>query len=147
MSSAILWSTPDSAATLLGGELNSLASDARAIASSPFDNESARRPYGELELIVTFASTPAVGGHAALYLVPSLDGTNFADGSDSVVPAASLLAGVFPVQPSTSAQRLHLRGVPLPPLKFKAILENKTDQAFASSGNTLAIRAYSDEVQ
>lgn len=147
MSNAILWSSPDSAVTLLGSELNSLASDARAIASSAFNNESARRPYGEMELSLTFASAPTAGGYVALYLVPSLDGTNFADGSGSVAPAASLLAGVFPVRPTTSAQRLHLRGVPLPPLKFKAMLENKTDQAFASSGNTLGMRAYSDEVQ
>ena len=147
MSSSILWSAPGSAATLLSTELDSLASNARAIASSAIDNEAGRQTYGEMELSLTFAGSPAAGGYVALYLVPSLDGSNFADGSAGVPPAAPLLAGVFPVRSVNTAQRLHLRGVPLPPLKFKALLENKTDQAFASSGNTIRMRSYSDEVQ
>lgn len=146
MPSDILWSTPSAIATLMSTELNALANNARALGGA-IDNLAARNQFADFELDVTFASAPAAGGSVALYLLPALDDTNHADGSNTLAPQASLWVGNFQLRADTSAQRLVLRGVALPPLKFKPLIENAAGQSFPSSGSTLRFRTYNDQVQ
>ena len=150
MAKAIKWSSPSAASSgnaIAGTALNALANDARVIGSE-IDNETGKHMYADFELLCDFASNPSAGGYVALYLIPSLDGTNYADGDASIVPAESLLVGAFPVQANTNDQRIHLRGVLLPPLKFKPLVVNKSGQAFTSDNDhALSYRTYNEEVQ
>lgn len=146
MPSDILWSTPAAVATIMSTELNSLANNARALGSA-IDNLAARDQFADFELNITFAGAPDANGSVALYLLPALDDTNHADGSSSVSPQASLWVANFQLRSVTSAQRLVIRGVTLPPLKFRPLLENNSGQTFPSSGSTLRWRTYNDQVQ
>jgi len=130
-------------ATALSTELNSLANAASTAASSAIDNTSALDMWDDLEVnLGTFGSTPSAGAYLEIYLIPSVDGTNYADGSNSVAPAQELLVGSVSVRANTAAQRLVLRGVPIPPALFKYLIINRTGQALNASGNTLKRRSY-----
>lgn len=130
-------------ATALSTELNSLANNGSSAASSAIDNTTALDMWADLELnLGTFGSAPSAGAYVEIYLIPSVDGTNYADGSSSVAPAQELLVGAFSVRANTAAQRLALRGVPVPPGLFKFLAINKTGQAMNASGNTLKYCTY-----
>lgn len=127
--------------TLLSTELNALASGSRTNASSAVDNDNASNRYlfAAFELAVTFSSTPLSGKTVDLYILPSIDGTNYADGSSSVNPSSAQYAGSFPVRAVATAQRLLLYNVALPPTDFKVLLINNAGQTMAASGNTLKL--------
>lgn len=145
-------STPTMAALILGAAVTptakALANDGKKLGDE-FNNATGLNQYGVAELYVRGASAFTAGGYVELYLIPSADGTNYSDGSDSVAPPASTLAGVFPVLAVTTQQRLTLWGLVLPPLKFKFLIINKTGQAFTNTDdeNILKFGAYNDEVQ
>ena len=131
--------------SLLTTEVNSLANNARTAASAAYDNSAAGFGFlwGEFELVVTFGAAPTAGTGFDLYLIESVDGTNYTDGSSSVAPPLTSFVGSFPLRAVTTAQRIHLRGVPLPPGKWKALLHNNgTGQTAAASGNTLSVLPY-----
>ncbi len=127
--------------TLLTTEMNSLATGNRTNASAAVDNDGSSNRYlfGTFELVCTFGSAPTAGRTVDLYFLPTLDGTNYADGSSSVVPSDSGYVGSFAVRAVNTAQRLLLTGVPLPPTDFKVIVANNSGQTMAASGNTLKI--------
>lgn len=124
-------------------ELNSLASTSSSAASSAIDNSSALELFDDLELAVTFGSSPTAGGYVSVFLLPAVDGSNYADGSASVAPQGGLLVGVFEVKASTSAQRLAIQNVAIPPGLYKYMVTNNTSQAFPASGSTLKRNAHS----
>lgn len=132
-----------SATTALSTELNSLADAGRAI-SAAIDNDAGLYLYADLELVVSYATAPTAGTTAAeVYLLPTVDGTNYPEGSSTVTPQAALLVGSFEVRLGTTGpERLVLRGVDLPARDFKLLLCNKSGRAFTASGNTLKVRPY-----
>ena len=144
--------TPTMAALILGAATaptaKGLANNGKKLANE-FDNAAGLNQYGVAELYVRGASAFTAGGYVELYLIPAADGTNYSDGSDSVAPPLSCLAGNFPVLAVSTQQRLTLWGLVLPPLKFKFLIINKTGQAFTGTDdeNILKFGAYSDEVQ
>ena len=92
---------------------------------------------------MTFGTNPTAGATIELYLLRAADGTNYEDGSASVAPNAGSRVGSFPVRAVTTAQRIVVRDVPLPPGLYKALILNyATGQAFAASGNTLKVRPH-----
>jgi hypothetical protein len=124
-------------------ELNSLASSTGKAISSAFDNSTNLDLFDDLQLTVTFASAPTAGTVVELYLLPSIDGgTDYADGSTSVLPQSSLYVGGFAVRAVTTAQKMIVRGVALPPGLFKYLVQNTTNQAFPASGSTLERNPY-----
>lgn len=133
--------------TLLTTDLNALASGAKSAASTAFDNANAsnRHLFGTFELYVTYGTAPTAGRTVDLYLLPTVDGTNYADGSASVDPASNLYAGSFVLRNVNTAQRLVLAFVELPPTLFKAMVINRGGQAFSASGHTLKMAVYSYE--
>lgn len=144
MPNLILWSSPDAIETPQSTGLNSLANNARAISASI---SSTRDQYADAELYVTYGTAPSSTGYVALYLIPSLDETNFADGDASIVPSPAMQVGTFMLQASTSAQRIILRTIVVPPFPYKWLIWNRAGQAMAASGNLLRTRTYSPEVQ
>ncbi len=144
MATAFKLATPNAASAVLSTELNSLATAGLAISSSAYSGN--LDPFADIELAVKYTtSAPAAGTKVAeLYLVPTIDGTNYAEGSASVNPQKALLIAVFESRNgSTSAfERLVQLGVSLPPGSFKFVLLNTSGKTLASSGNTVTIRPY-----
>lgn len=130
--------------TLLSTELNALANGGRVL-SDAHDNTSDLDIYADFELLVTYAVAPTAGSKTCeLYIVPTLDGSNYATASASVNPQRFLMVGVFEtVNPSIStAERLILPQIVIPPRQFKILLRNLSGQAWAATGNTLRMRKY-----
>jgi hypothetical protein len=126
--------------------LNALTNNTTAV-SLVMDNSTNLDLYADFELLVKYAgSTPSVGARIAeLYVIPTIDGVNYAEGvSGAVDPQRTLLVGAFESRnPSTSAaERLIIPGISLPPRQFRVILKNTSGQTFASSDNTLKMRTY-----
>lgn len=143
-----------SAATLASTELNSLANNDAALGAE-YDNATNLYEFGVFELVVDFVSAPTAGPTIELYLVPALDGTNYADGDGTPLAQLNTFIGAFDVRATTAAMRLILglpgamgapNLVPLPPLKFKALVYNKSGQAFPASGSTLKMVPYRRQV-
>jgi hypothetical protein len=140
----------DDTAAAGNASLTSLAAASAVITTSPgVDNTSRLDFWADLELTIYFASAPTAGTTVDLYLLESADGTNYADGTagSSPVTVTSHLIGSFPVRAVTTIQRVSLRGVPLPPLKFNIQLLNNTNQAFAAqnTGSRLKVVTYREQ--
>jgi hypothetical protein len=127
-------------------ELNSLAASTGKAISAAIDNSSNLDLFDDLELVVTFATAPTANTIVEVYLVPAVDGTNYADGSTTVLPQASLYVGGFQVRNVNTIQRMALRGISLPPGLFKYLVQNTTNQGFPASGSTLKRNAYQYQV-
>lgn len=127
-------------------ELNSLANSSRAISGAMGGDASHAALLGDWELAVTFGTGPTLDAAIDLYLVPAVDGTNYVDGDASIRPAPNLYVGSFYVRNVTSAQRMAIRDVPMPPGLYKAVIANNSGQAFPSSGSTLKVRPHSRRV-
>ena len=124
-------------------ELNSLATATWSAASSAIDNTSTLDLVSDFELYVTYGTNPSAGGYCALAVLPAIDGTpTFVDGGGSVAPQNSLIVGVFELRAVTTAQRVGLRDVVIPPGQFKVAVYNAAGQTMASSGNTLKYRTH-----
>jgi hypothetical protein len=121
-------------------ELNSLANGSATAASAAIDNTSALDLFVDLELVVaTQGSARSAGATVSVYMVTSLDGTNY----DDVLAGVTELVAVFPLDAATTARRRTVRDVPCGPNKFKFFAVNNTGQALASSGNTVSYRFHS----
>lgn len=137
-----------SVATLMDTELNSLANGSAIDDGGNFDNSDTANLFmaAGFELTVTFGSAPTQDGLVHLYLIPSLDGTNFGyytTGAGGWAPSPTYV-GSFMVDNITTIQRLTLTGplgtlISLMPCKYKAWLLNNSGQAFPSSGSLLKI--------
>lgn len=128
--------------SLMTTELNSLTTTGTATASAGHDNTSDGYLYGDFELVITYGTNPTAGSLIELWLIRSVDGTNYEDS-----PPASGCVGAFKLAATTSAQRLIIPDVRLPSGKFKAyIVAKTTGQTAAASGNTLKVMKYSEKV-
>lgn len=138
---------------LLSTQLNSLPNNSgnNSTLDTPFDNtQGAGSGDGyvlcDLELTCTFGVAPAASTAMSLWLLESLDGTNYEDGTDGNTTPATNPDVVFPVRAVTTQQRVNRKAL-LSWGKFKPLLKNDgTGQALASSGNTLKIRPVSRQL-
>jgi hypothetical protein len=113
-------------------ELNSLASTGTAV-SSAVDNDADLDTLADFELVIAYGTNPTAGSLIELYIVRTVDGTNYED-----VTPQSGFAGAFVLAATTSTQRLIIPGVPIPPRDFKTyVVAKTTGQTAAASGNTL----------
>jgi len=145
--SRILLSPYRGVTTVMSTELNALAQPTGKAISATIDNEMPSGTYqgdlfADLELAVDFASAPTAGTVVELYLLPSIDGTVYPDGSTSILPQSSLYVGGFAVRATTAAQVMVLRGIALPPGDYKYLVQNTTNQAFPATGSTLRQNTY-----
>ncbi len=119
-------------------ELNALANGSGIIGAA-IDNTTNLDLWADFQLNVDFVSAPTAGTSVDLYLIPSLDGTNYAD-SGAVLPP--YYVGSFPMVATTAAQIAVVRRVPLGPGKFKPYVFNGSGQAFPATGSTVQYRSY-----
>lgn len=131
--------TRGTADTILTTELNSLANNTNVVKSTAVAPTSTEYTMVEVELYVTFGSTPTANTAVSVWFLREIDGTNYEDGSSTVTPTRNPDV-VFGVRATTNAQRI-IKTCLLPPGNFKPLLRNEgTGQAFAASGNTVKIR-------
>jgi hypothetical protein len=133
-----------SATNALTTELNSLANGNTAL-SAAIDNSSVHALYHDLELVVTFGTAPAENTYVEVYLLPSIDGTNYDDGTagtPGTVPRAENLVWAALLRNVTSAQRRVKKLVEVPAGNFKYLVRNQAGQSMAASGNTLKYAAH-----
>jgi hypothetical protein len=138
------------AANALTTELNALPNGSRAVQSANADNTTALAFWADAELNVTFGSAPTAGNTVDLYLIPGIDGTNYADNGAGTLssnqasgaPSGTYLVGSFELQAVTTAQRVAVPRIPLLPGKWKWAAYNNSGQAFPASGSTITYRTY-----
>ncbi len=126
--------------TIMSTDLNALSNAAYVLGTvAVVDNTSALDLWADFQLNVDFVSAPTAGTSVDLYLVPSVDGTNYAD---AAVAQAPYYVGSFPMSAVTPAQIAVIRQVPLGPGKFKPAVVNGSGQAFPATGTTVQFRSY-----
>lgn len=127
--------------TVLSTALNSLANNSNVLSSAiTLTAGDVGYRFGEWELYIASSAAAMTANTAFVgWIIQALDGTNDEDGGTSVTPARTPDL-VFPVRAVSTAQRLTWTSE-LPTGSFKVLLRNDgTNQAIASSGNTLKVR-------
>lgn len=146
-----MWSNQGSASTLILGAdvaptLKNLSSSANKLGSE-FDNSAANQKwqYADFELLCRGAAAFTASTTVKLWLIDSLDATNYEDGGDSVTPARPADAQFY-LRAVDTAQRMTVVGLILPPGKFKPLVRNEGGQAFTNTDaeNVLRMRPYNE---
>jgi hypothetical protein len=76
------------------------------------------------ELVVpSFPSAPAANTAVSVWIIRQVDSSNYEDGDASTTPAR-MPDMVFPLRPVSTAQRVTLPSIDLPPGLFKALAKN-----------------------
>lgn len=135
------WVAPETIATALTTELNSLANAALSAQSAAIDNLTDLYQYIELELVLA-SLTPTGTPFCAVYVVKQIDGTNYEDLTTS---ASHLLAATLPFSTAVAAKRIIVSNILIPPCAFKLALLNSAGPALAASGNTLKFRRFNEQ--
>lgn len=128
--------------TVMSTELNALGASTGKAISSALDNSANADLFADFELAVDFVSAPTVDTMVELYLLRSIDGTTYPQGSSSLLPQTNQFVGGFAVAAITAAQVLSVFGVALPPGLFKLIMQNTTNQPFPATGSVLRMNTY-----
>lgn len=148
----ILYSAWSALTTYLTTTLNSLANGAIDIGGTIIDNTANKHHNLAAELVLASVDLSAQTGLTVeLYLVPSIDDTNYADdGTDASttdLPPGSSHVGTFTIQKTSAAHRSAIVCKKcLQALKYTPVLKNNTGVAFAASGNILKMKTNSDQV-
>lgn len=103
-------------------------------------------PFADFEFVCTSVAFAGADSAIEVYLVPTVDGTNYPDwAGDGVTDEQEHnvhFVGAFVTSGATAAQRLSLRDIELPAGKFKVGVRNRGGIALAASGSTLKYRPW-----
>ncbi len=126
------WSTLTSRANLLTTQLNALADAAYSAVGAELDNGTNLDRFMVAELTADFVSATDDRAAIDLYMIPAVDGTNYADATE---PSAYHFVGSFMVDNTTAAQRLVTAPFQLLPCKVKFLVHNRSGEAFPATGS------------
>ena len=112
-----------------------------ASAPSSIDNTTRLDDWMDLELTIFMGSVPTTFDWEA-YIVPTYDGTNYADGTTGASPVfkEGHRCGAFRATQS-GKNVLTLRRIPIPPTKFQIQLVNGAGASSSSAGTGSRLRA------
>ena len=132
----IKWTARAAATTLASTEINALASGSYATGPE-IDNGTNLNQMMDVDLILASAVTTGTGApYVGIYLVPTLDGTNYPTlPAATVEPPAIYFAAAIPFTASTSFTRGSVVQVEIPPGKWKVLVRNVLGVAFPATGN------------
>lgn len=127
--------------------LNSLTDNEFTDLSDEIDNSTNKYMFADMELVLGSAAFTGTDSSIELFLVPTVDGTNYptwtGNGTSDEQENTPFFVGAFSTTGTTAAQRAVLRDVPLPNGKYKWGVRNRGNVTLASSGNTLSWRPHS----
>jgi len=148
---AVTWTAYNTADDVGGSGFNSLADGSGAI-SSEIDNSSGLYMFGDLEITQGGAVTSSgLDARIDVYLVPTYDGTNYpVPGGAATFTGSQFVGAISSVETVgtvavTSFTNGTLRGIMLPPCKFKIGASNELGAAF-NSAVTMKLRRYNSTV-
>lgn len=134
------------AVTWTSGGLASLASNTYSGLSDEIDNSTTKYTHIDLYMELGSAAFTGAGSGIEIYLVPSVDGTNYPSWTGGVstdeTENTPHFVGFVATTASTAAQKMTLRGVELPAGKFKFAVRNRGGVGLNASGNALYWRPY-----
>ena len=142
------WEAPASIVSYLTTELNSLADGANVLGAK-VDNvaDGENEMFINLELNLAATSSRDADARIEIYVLYSVDDTNFDMGSASVDPRPETLLTVMSFDAATTARTRMAVNLPIAPFDFKLLIMNELGQAFFGSGSTLKYRLHSAESQ
>lgn len=130
-----------------GQSLDSLTDNEYTDLSDEIDNSTNLYMFADFELVLGSAAFTGADCGFELYLVPSIDGTNYptwtGNGTADEPENGPFSVGFMPLTGTTAAQRAALRDVDLPSGKWKLACRNRGNVTLAGSGNTLKWRPHS----
>lgn len=132
--------------SLLTTELNALANNSTTAAGTAINNVQATANlngyvFGKVELVLAaYTGTPTVSTSINVWFLLTTDGTNYEDGSNTVVPARAPDV-VIPVRAVASGPQRIIVQCLVPVGLFKALAQNTTGLTLAATSNTLTLRA------
>ena len=103
-------------------------------------NNTNKDRFASIQLATQFATAPTDGSAVELYLLYSLDGTNYESGLRKRPPDA-----IFTVNNQTSVQRLTKINIPLAPFAFKPFVYNAADQQATNA--TVLLYTHNEEIE
>lgn len=128
---------------LSGGAINGLTTNTMSSASSTITNNTNLDMYIDIEILLASLS-PAAGSYVALYILEAIDGSNFPAQSDADLRLTStqLLCNIPTGVAASTAQRIAVRNVVIPPGAFQLKLDNQTGVTLNAAGNTVKYNSY-----
>ena len=122
-----------------GTALNDLLNDEWTDLSDEIDNSTNLYLSVDLEIVLASAAFTGVDSAIEVYLIPSVDGTNYPNWTGSVNTAEQenmpYFVGIAVTSGAEAAQRMVLRDIPLPNGKYKWGFRNASNVTLAASGN------------
>lgn len=129
-----------------GQTLNSLTDNEYTDLTDEIDNSTNKYAYADIEVVIASAAFSGVDSGLEVYLVPSVDGTNYptwtGNGTSDEQENSPHFVGFIPFTGTTAAQRGVLLGVRLPNGKWKAAFRNRGNVSTAASGNSASWRPH-----
>ena len=127
-------------------KIDSLADNEWTDLSDEIDNSSNKYAFADLDLVLGSAAFTGSDAGIEVYIVPTVDGTNYPnfDTTFANYMLQYYVGQILVKAVSAAAFRGALRGVVIPPGKYKWALRNVAGAAAPSSGNTLGERNYSN---
>src|SRR5882672_1198659 len=140
------WNAP-SLTTVLSTELNALTNNTMSAASATIANHTALDKYADIEVNLASLS-PTAGAFVALYILDSVDTTNFPAQSDADLrlTTSQLLVAIPVGIATTTAQLVVARNVLLPVGDFQVKLDNQTNVSLGATLNTVKFYTYDDNL-
>lgn len=129
-----------------GQGLNSLADNETTDLSDEVDNSTNLYALADVHLYLASVSFTGTDAQVRVYLVPSVDGTNYPTWDGNTITPGNTnkdyYVGKISVKATAAACRGILRNVGLPNGKYKWAFRSEANVALAASGNTVAFRPH-----
>lgn len=130
-----------------GQSLNSATDNEWTDLSDEIDNSTNLYVMYDFEIVLASAAFTGTDSEIELYVVPSVDGTNYPNWTGNVTTDEQenqqYFAGSGTTSGATEAQRIAISRVVVPPGKSKVGLRSRANVTLAASGNTVKYRPHS----
>lgn len=130
-----------------GQTLDSLTDNEYTDASDAVDNSTNKYMFADVEIVLASAAFTGADSGIEVYLIPSVDGTNYptwtGNGTSDEQENNGFFVGFVSTTGATAGQRMVLRDVELPNGLYKWAFRNRGNVTLAGSGNSASWRPHS----